>query len=235
MIAPVPSTTQRARGLSCLQPDNNRIDMKLKMPSRSVRSWFSRPSIFDGVTVCVLATLATLLSGGSANAAFHLWNLREIYTDSSGQYQFIELFTSSSSQQFVGGQQLTVTPTGGGTPHTFTIPSNLPGDTFNHAMLLATSSLQGAGAPAPNYVIPNGFLFAGGGTVNFFGANSGTYTALPTDGVLSRTWGDGNAANTPQNFAGQIGSVVVPEPSVVALLVVTGIGFALRRSFRRSG
>jgi hypothetical protein len=42
---------------------------------------------------------------------------------------------------------------------------------------------------------------------------------LPTDGALSQTVGGGTAVNSPQNFAGQTGRVVVaPEPSAIALL-----------------
>jgi hypothetical protein len=169
-----------------------------------------------------------------AQAAFHLWNIREIYTDASGSLQFIEFFCNSGSQQFVGGQQITVTPTGGGTAHTFTLPSNLPGDTLNHAFLIATTAADAAGAPTPDFVLPANFLFAGGGTISFFGQNSGTYTALPTDGVLSRTWGDGNAVNSPQNFAGQAGVVAVPEPAAWALAALGGFGLLVVLRRRRS-
>ncbi len=152
---------------------------------------------------------ATLLTTTQTQAAFHLWNIREVYTDASGTRQFIEFFTSSSSQQFVGGQQITVTPAGGGPPHTFTIPSNLPGDTFNHAFLIATLQADADGGPTPDFVLPTNFLFPAGGTISFFGANSGPYTALPTDGVQSRAFQTGaNNPNSPQNFAGLVGFVV---------------------------
>ena len=166
-----------------------------------------------------------------AQAAFHLWNIREIYTDASGSAQFIEFFCNSGGQQFVGGMQITVTPTGGGASHTFTIPGNLPGDTANRAFLIATTAADVAGAPTPDFVLPANFLFAGGGSISFFGQNSGSYTALPTDGVLSRTWGDGNAMNSPQNFAGQVGVVTVPEPAAWALAALGGFGLlvVLRR------
>jgi hypothetical protein len=167
---------------------------------------------------CAAVGAAASLIGPQAQAAFHLWNIREIYTDASGTYQFIEFFCSTSSQNFLGGQSITVTPTGGGAPHTFTIPSNLAGDTANHAFLIATAAADAAGAPTPDFVLPPNFLFPGGGTISFFGANGGTYTALPTDGNLSRTWADGNAVNSPVNFAGQVGLVVVPEPSTLALV-----------------
>lgn len=60
--------------------------------------------------------------------------------------------------------------------------------------------------------------------ISFFGQNSGAYQALRTDGVLSRNWGDGDAVNSPQNFAGQSGVVAVPEPGSLAFLGVSAIG-----------
>ena len=147
----------------------------------------------------------------------------EIYTDSSGSLQFIELFTGSSSQNSVNGQTINVIS---GTTHSFTIPgSALAGSTASHALLFGTAGLQAAGGPAPDYIIPSNFLFPAGGTISFFGSGGGAYTALPTDGSLSRTWAGGNAANTPQNYAGQSGVVVVPEPGVWSLLGLAGIGF----------
>ena len=192
--------------------------MKTRLSDKFVR--FAPVALVVGVS----------LAGNSAQAAFHLWSIREIYTDSSGSLQFVELFTSASSQQFVGGQQMNVVNVGGTTTHNFTVPSNLPGDTTGHAFLIGTAGIHAAGAPTPDYIMPNGFLFAAGGTINFWGANGGAYSAMPTDGVLSRTWGDGNAANSPQNFAGQVG-VVVPEPATLSLLLIGGIGlgFLLRR------
>src|SRR5436309_315206 len=146
------------------------------MKSKSSRSRFYRL-----ISRCAALLVTAMMAKSSAQAAFHLWNIREIYTDGSGSYQFIEFFTSQSSQQFVGGQQVQVSNIGGTQTHTFTIPSNLPGDTFNHAFLIATSAASAAGAPTPDYILPDNFLFAAGGTISFFGANRGAYSAMPTD------------------------------------------------------
>ncbi len=176
---------------------------------------------------CVAVTIAR-----PAQAAFHLWTLNEIYTNSSGSLQFIELKDPSGGQNFVGSQQISVSNVAGTLTHTFTLPNvTLSGSTLNHDLLFGTLAEQSAGGPTPDFIIPDGFLFSGGGTINFFGANSGAYTSLPTDGVLSRTWAGGNAVNSPQNFAGQIG--VVPEPSTLALSASAGVVFFLAVLRRR--
>ena len=182
------------------------------------------------VARCAALGLAVTMVISPARAAFHLWSLNEIYTDSSGTLQFVELSCTFGSQQFVGGQTMTVVQAGNTNSHIFTIPSNLPGDTTNHKFLMGTAGLHAAGGPTPDYIIPNNFLFAAGGSISFWGQNSGAYTALPTDGSLSRNWGDGNAVNSPVNFAGQPGTVV-PEPVTWSLLLAggVGLGFLLRR------
>jgi len=66
---------------------------------------------------------AAIMITARTQAAFHLWQIREIYSNPNGSLQFIELFCPASSQTFIGGQQISVS--GGGT---FTIPSNLGSD-----------------------------------------------------------------------------------------------------------
>ena len=178
--------------------------------------------------------LAALLCGAglcaqSTQAAFHLWEIRELYTNLDGSAQFIELFTTSSSQQFTSGTTIQVTNQAGTQTHTFTIPSNLPADTPNHAFLVATSNLPSLGGPTPDFTIPANFLFIDGGTVNFLGTIQGpkAYTALPTNGTLSRVIpANTNQTNSPLNFAGQTGPLI-PEPTTWGMIALGGIGLSL--------
>lgn len=183
------------------------------------------PAVRSLVRCCLIGVAALMLTP-PAQAGFHLWSIREVYTDVSGSLQFIELVDSFGGQTFVGGQSISVANVGNTITHTFTIPGgSLSGSTLNHALLFGTAGLQAAGGPAPDYIIPNNFLFQAGGTLSYFAQGGGPYSALPTDGVLSRTWvGGGSAVNSPQNFAGQIGLVTVPEPAALSLL---GLGFGL--------
>ncbi len=177
------------------------------------------------------AFVAAMMFARPAEAAFHLWNIQELYTNSSGSLQFIEMFTNDFSQEFTAGQSITVSNVGGSQIHTFTFPSNTPAPTNNHALLLATAGIQAAGGPAPDFIIPNNFLFPGGGTISFFGANSGSYAALPTDGTFSRNFDFGtNSVNSPRNYLGATGLVTVPEPATLTLMGGLGlVGFLMRR------
>ena len=185
----------------------------------------------DCVLFAKLLVVVSMLATGSSKAAFHLWNLSEVFSNSTGTLQFIEFETTFGSQQFVAGHSVTVSNIGSSLSNMFTLSSNLPGNSANRRFLLGTAGLQAAGGPVPDYIIPDNFLFTAGGSINFFGTNSGTYTALPTDGTLSRTWGGGNQINSPTNFANQVGTVTVPEPRSVLLLLSGGL---LCAGFRRA-
>lgn len=178
------------------------------------------------------AIAAISLASSPARAAFHLWNVTEVYSNSSGSLQFIELSDTSGGQNFVGGQSINIVSGDGNTTHHFSLPAgSLSGSTLNHHLLFGTAGIQAAGAPKPDYIIPDGFLFTDGGTLSFFGANGGGYAALPIDGTLSRNWNDGTSVNSPQNFAGAVGQIVVPEPATAGVLAActTGAFLGLRR------
>lgn len=196
---------------------------------------FSRVYAKSSVNRCRLVQFAALLfaiamSASPARAAFHLNGIEELYTNSSGTLQYIQFFSSFSGQNFTAGQQIRVTNTANTLFHTYTIPSNLPGATANKHWFIGTADVHAAGAPTPDFIMPDNFLFQSGGSISFFGSNSGLYSALPTDGNLARAFGtNSNFQNIAENFAGQTGLVSVPEPSSIGLLVVGLLALSSRR------
>jgi hypothetical protein len=145
------------------------------------------------------------------------------------------LHDPSGGQNFIADLQIDVKNVGATQTNTYVIPSNgtLPGNTFGRTLLFGTAGLQAAGGPAPDFVIPNNFLFSAGGRIDFFGANSGAYAALPTAGTLSRSWtGGGNAVNSPANYLGQSGTVVAPDPASGSVLAAGTLAAIARRRRR---
>ena len=188
-----------------------------------------RKFCFAAAAICVMTATAS-----PAKAAFHAWAIDELYTNSAGTLQFIEFNTSVTGNEFVGGQQITIHNIGDTVQHSYTIPTNLPSYSTPHHFLIAFGNLQSAGGPAPDYTIsgsfPGGFLFPAGGSITFFGANPGTYNALPTNGTLSYNYPSGTTGiNSPTNFAGQVGSVPEPTTLILAPLAFGSLYLAKRR------
>ncbi len=162
---------------------------------------------------CLVAVVLFAAMVTPAHAAFHLYRIAEFFSSADGSVQFIRLHEGfgANGQNVVGGQTLTCSD--GVTTHTFTFPTNLPSSaTANTDILIATSNFASLpGGVTPNYFIPAGFLFIGGGTLNFGGGiHVVNYGAMSTNGQTSSTAAGGTQVNTPRNFAGASGSVNVP-------------------------
>ena len=141
---------------------------------------------------------------------FHLYSISEIFSNADGTVQFIELHTHSNFENQWGGKTLTASQ--GGVTHSFNFPADLPSEsTANTSVLIATQGFADLGIVTPDYIIPAGFLFTSGGTINFadggFVADTVTYTALPTDGTHSVSRTGVVATATPTNFAGATGQL----------------------------
>ncbi len=148
---------------------------------------------------------------GSAHAIFHLWKIDEIYSNADGSVQFIELRALSGGQQFLAGHAIISSQ--GTQSRSFTFPNNLPGDSANRKFLIGTQGFAALNVVAPDYIVPNGFLFISDGTVNFADADFVNYASLPTTGGLSINDSGATAVNSPENFAGATGTVVAaPAP-----------------------
>ncbi len=139
--------------------------------------------------------------------AFHLFRINELYSNADGSVQFIELNVGPfNGEDLWQGQSITVTQ--GGVTHSYTFPNNLPSSaTANTSVLIATQGFADLGVVTPDYIVPSGFLFTNGGTVNFANVDAVAYGALPTDGSLSIDRSGATATNSPRDFAGATGTV----------------------------
>jgi serralysin len=197
--------------------------------------------ILSSLPCAILIALAC--GASSTKAAFHLWQIREAFTNADGSVQFVELFDSFPGEIFIGGFALTANSDGN--IKTFTFPSNIsstPG-----AMLIATSGFGSLpGGVNPDFTFSqsdspfSGPFFDPYATNISFTVNSSgdsmTFTgaSLPKDGINSLT--DAGAVglppgipnissgtNSPTNLSNQSGSVnLSPEPAS-AMLALAGI------------
>src|SRR5574337_195947 len=140
--------------------------------------------MFVRLFVRALGFAAFALVATQAQATFHLWVIDQIYSDSTGNIQFVELFTSAGGQEFLAGHAITAS-SGANPAHMFTFPADLPGDTTNKHFLIATQGFAALGIVQPDYVVPNGFLYTPSGSINYAGVNFVSYQNLPTDGIHS--------------------------------------------------
>ena len=154
------------------------------------------------------------------------WIVNEIFTCADGAQQFVELRNPTSfDEEFEFDQEeLIATNLNGTQTHTFAFVGDVNEPTDKKTVLVATAGFSSLpGGITPDYILPNGFLFPGGGTVRFSPHSNDTpvsYGAgqLPLDGVnsLNRPANLGptlvSGPNTPKNYAGQQGSVSCPPP-----------------------
>jgi hypothetical protein len=163
----------------------------------------------------------SLMFHAHALAAFHFWQVSEIYSNADGSIQFVEFFSPVDSQQFIAGQ--TIRSTDGVTTRNFVFPSNLQivppiTGTANRRFLIATQGFANLGIVTPDFIVPSGFLFNSNATVSFVNVDSVPYSSLPTDGIssLNRHQVVGMlptydpAQNSPTNFSGATGTIVPP-------------------------
>ncbi len=171
-------------------------------------------------TRILLVLFALLAFAGSAHATFHLWRMTQLYSNADGTVQYIELVALAGSQQFLTGH--TLTSTQGSVTHSFTFTTDLPGNTSTtsgggyygggmttyKSMVIGTQGFASLGIVAPDYIVPNGFLFTTSGTINYAGSDVFSYAALPTDGRMALDRGGSTVVNSPMSFAGNSASIV---------------------------
>jgi hypothetical protein len=163
---------------------------------------------------------AAVLWAAPAQAAFHLWHVKEVYSNADGSIQYVELFTTFSAEGFVTGH--TLEATSDGVVRSFTVDRNLAGSTADKHLLFATPGFAALpGAPTPDFVLECGPFFDPGATsitIDWGGFDTLVFSgsALPTDGAASLTDTTPTAAptpvsgpNSPTNFAGTVGQLAL--------------------------
>lgn len=198
--------------------------------------------------VAALAALSVLshLIASAALAGSHTWDVNEVFSDVTGQIQFIELREANGTPNEVGVPGHTMTSN---TKNFVISGSPLASPTSNKLFLMGTAAFAALpGAPTPDAIIPAGvlpfFFSTGGDTVSYTPWDSIAFGTVPTDGTTSLNRSGSvmvSGVNSPTNYAGVSGSVnAAPPPSVPALsswgplllgllLVGTAVQLALRR------
>jgi hypothetical protein len=153
----------------------------------------------------LLAAFA-MLWAQAASASFHIVSISEVYSDASGNVQYIVLQANAGGQQFLAGHRITTHQ--GSAAHTFTFPADLPGDTSGRKFLVATQGFANLGIVTPDYVVPNGFLFQSNGSIDYAGVSTVAYGSLPVDGIHAIDAQGNVVKTTPTNFAGASAAIV---------------------------
>jgi hypothetical protein len=160
-----------------------------------------------GFPIIGFSVLFSMLAGGTASAGQHTWDVNEVFSNSDGTIQFVEL------------EEVNGTPN-----ETGVIDETLSSD--------ATQGFADLpGAPTPDVIIPAGsvpFINTAGDTIDYSIYDSWTFGAIPTNGIDSLDRTSGVGASTPTNYAGEtFVSVPTMSPSahgiMMGLIVVTAM------------
>jgi hypothetical protein len=168
----------------------------------------------------LLAVSVSFLHAAPAFAAdpFFYWHFSEFFSNADGSVQFIELECDDGleNEVFANEARLHSEATG----NSLWLTQNLSGSTLNKKLLLATEGFDALPGAVPRdfqtIPLPAGFFNPAGDTITLYHhmvIDSRTIVAsnpVPTDSVLSRIYPENvNATNSPTNFAGQTGSVLL--------------------------
>ncbi len=164
-----------------------------------------------------LAALLLLALAGSAHANSHLWRFNEFYSSPDRSIQFIEMLEFAGSYNEVNIANHWFATNTYNLDHLDLLGSNLEFGTANKKFLVGTESYAALpGVPAPDYVLPDGFMDPNGDTVHWWTYQTFSFGSVPIDGVNSLNLnffepGDVSIGqNSPTNYAGETGTVVLP-------------------------
>lgn len=153
------------------------------------------------------------LAAPRVEAASHQWRFHELFSNADGTVQFIEMkeCCGFTTEHELGGKWVLVVEA----DHQYNFRGNLTGNTANRHLLLATQGFADLpGAPAPDHILPDGFLAVEGDVLEYwqYAAATWDYGALPTDGISSLNPDGSTGVNSPTNYAGETGTVDLSVP-----------------------
>jgi hypothetical protein len=167
----------------------------------------------------LIAALAVLVgSSSSAQAGSHLWRFNEFYSSPDRTVQFIEMQEIGGSDNETDLALHWYQTTTYNLDHSETLGSSLPFGTANKKFLVGSESYAALpDVPTPDYVIADGAIDPTGDIVIwwFYQTILIPPDVMPSDGIHSITVVDPVAptysagVNSPTNFAGDTGSVVL--------------------------
>src|SRR6476660_7423875 len=100
------------------------------------------------IRVALVIVLSLCATPPAARAFFHLWQIQEVFTNTDGSVQFVEMWDPNPGETVMTGK--TITATVGSTTKTFTFPSFPNKNTQKQSVLIATTgfgSLTGGVTP----------------------------------------------------------------------------------------
>ena len=161
---------------------------------------------------CLAAVM--LLFSSAALAAFHLYTIRQVYSNADGTIQFVVVGTSFNGENVWSlGATLSSTDSGGTRSISFT--KDLPSaSTAGTRVLIATQGFADLGIVTPDFIIPDHFIATGSGSVTYVNSTLSYPGGLPTDGVSALNIAGMQVPNVATNFAGESASV---HPAAAAL------------------
>jgi len=161
--------------------------------------------MFKHITKIAASVALALVLSSTAHSQSR-WDFREIYSNADGSVQFIVLLFNGETAELPTLAGQTLTASDGNAEHSFTFASNAMHYFSDHGfdtppcefmedgcwsyVLVGTQAFAELSLVKPDFVVPNGFLFASDGSVRL-GVSESHYSSLPSDGENARWWNTG--------------------------------------------
>ena len=131
------------------------------------------------------------------------WQIREVFSNSDGRVQFIELYSPAFNQNALSEITIRVNE------QVIQPTIDTIGDTRNKHFLLATANFESeTNGIVPDFILPERTIPTSGViTIQVGTRTARTFADLPLDGIFSVNATGEQFLNSPTNFAGEVGAL----------------------------